>query len=296
VPARLDAAGNFSAAILLKVGENKITITAIDIYGNKATEDFTLQRTMLTDSAESSSSTMPELGRYYALVIGNNAYQDMPRLETAVNDAKEVEAVLRGRYGFETKLLLNAKRKEIIQALNEYRRKLEPNANLLIYYAGHGYRDSETEKAYWLPVDASKDNNSDWISADDVTTNVRGIPARHILVVSDSCYSGTLARESSSRLSSRYMQKLIESKSRTLMSSGGNEPVADGGGGGTHSVFANALLRGLDEIEKDVFTAEDLFHEYVREPVAGKSNQLPEYSTLRASGHEGGDFVFVRKK
>jgi len=119
MPARLDEAGNFSAEILLKVGENKITVTAIDIYGNRATEDFTLQRSVPTGSAEPSSLSTSGLGRFYALVIGNNAYQDMPRLKTAVNDAKEVEAALRGRYGFETKLLLDAKRKEIIQALNE---------------------------------------------------------------------------------------------------------------------------------------------------------------------------------
>ncbi|MCA1614056.1 MAG: caspase family protein, partial [Acidobacteria bacterium] len=52
----------------------------------------------------------PAAGRFHALVIGNNAYRNLRRLQTAENDAREVEALLRTRYGFRTKLLLNATR------------------------------------------------------------------------------------------------------------------------------------------------------------------------------------------
>ena len=69
--------------------------------------------------------------------------------------------------------------------------------------------------------------------------------------------------------------------------------VADGGSGG-HSVFANALLRGLTQIDKDVFTAEEIFHDFILEAVAGGASQTPEYNPIRSSGHESGDFVFVR--
>jgi len=82
---------------------------------------------------------------------------------------------------------------------------------------------------------------------------------------------------------------------RTLMASGGNEPVVDGGGRG-HSVFAQALLDGLRGMGEKVFTAGELFHQYIEERVAGKSEQTPEYNPLRNSGHESGDFVFVRKR
>jgi hypothetical protein len=65
-------------------------------------------------------------------------------------------------------------------------------------------------------------------------------------------------------------------KSRTPMASGGNEPVADGGGDGKHSVFANALVRGLQEMEQRQFTAAELFRSHVEEAVAGYANQTPE--------------------
>ena len=238
---------------------------------------------------------------FYALVIGNNAYQKVSNLRTAENDAKVVEATLREQYGFRTKLLLNATRQQIIAALNSYRRELDADSNLLIYYAGHGVNDKEIERAYWLPVDAEPDDNSNWISADDITSNIRGIPARHVLIVSDSCYSGTLSRglevvSSVPALRERYLQKMSAGRSRTLMASGGNEPVADDGGVGNHSVFASALVRGLQQTEKTQFTAAELYREYVEEPVAGRASQTPQYNPLRNSGHESGDFVFVRIK
>jgi len=127
-------------------------------------------------------------GHYYALVIGNDDYVSLPKLKTAAADAREVERVLRESYGFQTKLLLNATRGQIVAALSAYRRELSADANLVIYYAGHVYNDKDADKAYWLPVDATIDDVSNWIIADEITTGIRVIPARHVLVIADSCY------------------------------------------------------------------------------------------------------------
>lgn len=253
--------------------------------------------------AASQPSPQPQpagTGRYHALVIGNQAYTSLPRLKTAEVDARAVDALLREFYGFETKLLLDATRQQIVSAIYAYRRTLEPDANLLIYYAGHGIKDPEEEKAYWLPVDAARDDPSNWIIADEITTRIKVIPARHVLIVSDSCYSGTLTRGINASLPrpgerEQFLRRMQAGRSRTLMASGGDEPVADGGGG-THSIFANALLRVLREMDKDGFTAAELFRGHVEESVAGRAHQMPEYQTLRNSGHESGDFVFVRTR
>ena len=77
------------------------------------------------------------------------------------------------------------------------------------------------------------------------------------------------------------------------MASGGDEPVSDSGTDG-HSVFAYALLRALQQSSQSVFTASDLFYGSVRQQVAGKSDQLPQYSIIRNSSHDEGDFVFVK--
>ena len=113
-------------------------------------------------------------GRNFALVIGNNNYRDLPRLSTAVSDAEAIEQILNTQYGFQVEHLLDATREQILRALNTYRRTLPSDASLLIYYAGHGYNDRDVDKAYWLPIDAQADQNTNWISADDVTTDIRG--------------------------------------------------------------------------------------------------------------------------
>ena len=241
----------------------------------------------------------PRTEKKVALVIGNDAYLYVTPLKTATNDARSVQAVLQGRYGFETTLLLNATRSQIVSALNAYRRDLGPDSSLLIYYAGHGYYDEKMGKAYWWPVDAQDNDNTNWIGAEVITSNIKVTASRHVLIVSDSCYSGTLRGVSVPQNlnglntdRARTLLRLEQRPSRELMASGGNEPVADGGAGG-HSVFAGAFLSALERMPAAQFAAHELFDE-VRTFVAGNSAQLPEFDPLRDSGDNGGSFVFSR--
>lgn len=237
---------------------------------------------------------------YYALVIGNNDYSSMPKLETAAKDARAVARVLRESYGFQTKLLVNATRSQIVAALSAYRRELGAGASLLIYYAGRGRRQGREDKAYWLPVDAAPEDVTNRITADEVTAGIRDIPARHVLVVSNCCCPATLPgvlSASPSRPDEReqFLHKMSAGRSRTLMASCGEGPAADDDGSG-HSAFAAALLRGLRKMGGPRFTASELFVGHVLGSVASRTGQIPFYDTLRNAGHESGDFVFKRIK
>jgi hypothetical protein len=236
-----------------------------------------------------------DFGRYEALVIGNNAYANgLPGLKTATGDAQAVAQVLRSSYGMKVTLLLNATRGQIIGALAKYRQLLTWDDNLLIYYAGHGSYDQSADQGYWLPVDAAPGDPSNWVSNTDITSMLKAIQARHVMVVADSCYSGTLTRDADVEIKdSNYIQRMVEKKARTVMTSGGLEPVADSGGSG-HSVFAAAFIAVLQR-NPGVLDAQAFFAQ-VREPVVLAAPQTPEYSNLRFAGHEGGDFVFVRKQ
>lgn len=299
---QIDEKGNFQTEILLKPGPNNVIIEGIDIYNNKATKTFTLTRKpQVSKKPDPKEDILNIKGKYYAVIIGINNYKYLDSLQTAVNDAKEVERVLRDSYGFETISLINqrATRGNIVSELNKLRRKLSSDDKLLIYYAGHGHFDENTKKAYWLPVDAERSNDTNWIMAERITSNLKRIPARHILVVSDSCYSGTLTRTAKVDLFSKetrlnYINKILNKDARVLIASGGNEPVADSGGGG-HSVFAGAFIKALKQADKKVFLAEELFVGYIKESVAGKADQILEYSLIKNSGHDGGDFIFIKK-
>ena len=67
----------------------------------------------------------------------------------------------------------------------------------------------------------------------------------------------------------------------------------DGGGGG-HSVFAKAFMDALEE-NTSVLEGQALF-DRIKRPVALNSDQTPAYSDIRKSGHEGGDFMFVKRR
>ncbi|MBU0995330.1 MAG: caspase family protein [Proteobacteria bacterium] len=236
-------------------------------------------------------------GRFHALVIGNNQYSFLPELKSAENDARKVASALEELYGFKVTLLLNAKREDIILAFNKLRNSLTEEDNLLIFYAGHGLLDEKADEGYWLPVDAKNDNEINWVPNSYIATILKAIAAKHVLVVSDSCYAGKLSRSVESPPISlknlNYYKTIAHKKSRCVISSGGLEPVIDSGGKDGHSVFASSLIDTLAD-NKGIMEANMLFTK-VRHIVMLNSYQTPECSDLRNAGHVGGDFLFIRK-
>ncbi len=233
-----------------------------------------------------------DFGTYHALVIGNADYHSFPKLETTIKDATAVSNLLRDDYGFEVTTLLDATWAEMRQSLSQYRRTLAENDNLLIYYAGHGWQDKKAGEAYWMPVDAEADSDVYWISNATLSTTLRAIAARHVLIVADSCFSGTLVRGLSLQQDGgSYLEQLNSHRSRTAMTSGGVEPVADAGENG-HSVFANAFLSALAQ-NLGVIDATALFAQ-LRRPVMANADQSPSYGDIRMAGHDNGDFLFYR--
>src|SRR5579859_5210024 len=242
------------------------------------------------------SNDVALVGPYYALVIGNQNYKFLPPLQTPLKDAESVSSLLSDKFGFKTRLLRDATREQIIGAIFQYRASLPKNSNLLIYYAGHGYSDPESKVAYWLPVDAQRDNNANFISASDISADISVIPSQHILIVSDSCYSGDLSLSRDPAISpplamrDAAIAKMVQRRSRNILASGGNEPVSDGGTDG-HSIFAAVFLQTLIDMHEQQFSGGDIFAT-IQHRVGGRSQQLPQYSSINNSGHDGGDFVF----
>jgi hypothetical protein len=233
-------------------------------------------------------------GKYHALVIGSNDYDYLPKLKTAKADAEEIATILRRFYGFKVKLLTNATRDNILDALDVYRETLTTSDNLLLYYAGHGWLDKEASRGYWLPVDAKSNRRRDWLSTVDITDTLKALNAKHVLVMADSCYSGTLVR--GIRVQEHmpdYVRKVAKKRARLVMTSGGLEPVVDSAGG-DHSPFAAIFLRLLKS-NKGVMDGTKLFNK-MRRPVMLSADQTPEYSDVRKAGHDGGDFLFVRRR
>ncbi|MEZ5506596.1 MAG: caspase family protein [Gammaproteobacteria bacterium] len=246
------------------------------------------------------------LGTYHALIIGNNAYAEYPKLETALNDAVETEKVLRERYGFKTTLLRNASRYDILAALNKLRETLTENDNLLIYYAGHGEIDDTSNRGFWLPVDAKQDDPRTWISNVSISDILNTIKSNHVLVVADSCYAGTLSvaalprvdESISEEVQREWIAAMLNARARMVLTSGGVAPVMDNGGDG-HSLFARAFLETLRQ-NSGIIDGHSIYRDVLKR-VQTRAKQLdtrqtPEYAPARYAGHEAGEFFFNGRK
>jgi uncharacterized caspase-like protein len=202
-----------------------------------------------------------------ALAIGNQYYETLPDLDTAINGAEAVARMLDTKFGYKVTLLRNADRYETLSTLNRLRKELADKDILLVYYAGHGELDRVNLRGHWLPVDAEAQNTANWISDVSITDILNAMAVGHVLLIADSCYSGALTRSSLSQVESgqseearsHWLKTLSKMRSRTALTLGGLTPVLDGGGGG-HSVFAKSLLSVLRELN-DITGAQRVYRE-----------------------------------
>lgn len=311
-PVEPNAQGVFSHRITLYRALNPVSIVAIDNQGKRENLafNFSYERSQAAQPAAGTPRKTQDVeqvdidfGKYYALIIGNNDYETMIDLRTPINDAQQMAEVLETRYGVDTTVLLDANRYQILSALNDLRAKLTSKDNLLIYYAGHGVLDEVNMRGHWLPVDAEAENTANWISNVSITDMLNVIRAKQILVISDSCYSGSLTRSTSPRLEGakteveryNWLKTMVTKKARMVLTSGGLQPVLDSAGG-NHSVFAKALINVL-ESNNDILEGRRLYRE-VSARVAYSAaqvgfDQVPEYSPIRFAGHESGEFFLV---
>ena len=89
-----------------------------------------------------------------------------------------------------------------------------------------------------------------------------------------------------------YIDQMVNKKARVVLTSGGLEPVSDTGGG-NHSVFAKSFIQILNQ-NPGVLDGHQ-FYSTLRKKVMLNADQSPEYGEMRKTGHEGGDFLFVRR-
>ena len=239
-----------------------------------------------------------KLGSYRALIIGINNYQDtrIPDLETAVSDAKALADLLGEKYGFKVKLLLDRKasKEAIFKALRDLAKSTRHDDSVLIYYAGHGELDRLYDDGWWIPADAEAGNPLTYLDNVEVQKSMRSMKARHVLLIADSCYSGTLfgrARAMPSVITNKYYLDLYNEKSRWGMTSGNKEPVSDRGTGG-HSVFAYQLLKALKQTERQYTSTQEIYTR-IAPIVSNNSEQTPLCRPIRNTGDQGGEFVFV---
>ncbi len=90
------------------------------------------------------------LAKRVALVIGNDTYDSVPKLQKARNDAIAMGEALT-KMGFDVLSARDVGRRAMSRALSEFENKIEPGDVALLFFAGHGFAINGTN--YLLPVD-----------------------------------------------------------------------------------------------------------------------------------------------
>ena len=244
-------------------------------------------------------------GNYRALIIGNDQYMDeggvWNSLKTATRDAEAVANLLNDKYGFkDITLLKDATRKNILVALNELAQRVEPNDNVLVYYAGHGYLDETSKRGYWVPVDAKGEDKTSYIRNSTIRDEINIIAekTKHTLLISDSCFSGSLLRGGNRgtkkiERTNPYFIKVSNKKSVQILAAGGVEYVDDNYRNSGHSPFTYFLLNELRNNVDALLTMTELSNNVVK-AVANNVEQTPESGVLQGAGDELGEFIFAR--
>jgi len=241
---------------------------------------------------------------YHALVIGVGNYEKWPKLPNAVNDAKEVGAKLT-EMGFEVRLVLDPTAREMKTVMSEmvYEMGREENRALIFYYAGHGETETladKTKMGYIIPRDCPllgkdpKGFTTHAISMRDIESASLRIRSKHLLMLFDSCFSGSLFALV------RAVPHDITEKSalpvRQYITAGReDEQVPD------KSMFKRCFLIGLDgdaDLTGDGYITGSELGMYLSDKVVNYTHrqQHPQYGKINNPNLDRGDFIFVPKK
>ena len=294
--AYIDANGNFTKNVLLAVGNNSFIVTATDLKQNTSTKTFIIERKSQQQETVivNNNTNVLQTGKYYALIIGNNSYQDnaISSLNEPINDATKLYNVLTTQYTFEPQnvtLLKNATYVQMIEAFDNLSNTLTENDNLLVFYAGHGWWDEDKNLGYWLPTDARKSSTAFWIGNSRISDYMSSIKSKHTLLIADACFSGSIFKTRSAFSDAQpAINKLYELPSKTAMTSGNLKEVPD------KSVFLQYLVKRLNDNTEKYISADQLFASF-RIAVMNNSTTEPQFGTIQNAGDEGGEFIFIRK-
>jgi len=136
-------------------------------------------------------------GQNFLFAIGINQYHHFPKLNNAVKDVLSLSEILMAKYSFsQDKIVLlldeEATRNNILDFFRRIIKTVNNEDNVIIFFSGHGLYDNVLDEGYWLPVEARQDNVAEFISNTSIAGYIRAMKAKHVFLISDSCFSSHL--------------------------------------------------------------------------------------------------------
>ena len=130
---------------------------------------------------------------------------------------------------------------------------------------------------------------STWLPNKAVLEEISNIPSRHILLITDACFSGSVFKTRGLSEAPTAIKEMENKITRVAITSGNDTEVPD------ESVFMKYLIKALSENKESYLMAQKMFINHVLEAVMTETKTEPRYGTLEMAGHIGGDFIFIKK-
>jgi len=260
-------------------------------------------------SIDKTHTTKPEYRRKLLFSFGVNEYTHWNSLSSAVNDAIQLEKIFKEKLSFDETIVYKNEEfsKKSFESLikGKLYRDVHEDDLIVISFHGHGHSMTVDNKqlGFLVPPDAStKPNPDSLISTEDISNWTKYIPARHILLIFDCCFSGlSVMRNHNEILHSpeekgqktlrigRFYRKLranLSRKSRIIINAGlGHEKIADNIGGDnsalTHYIVNSPIIKNGSSC-----SVHQLFTNILTQ-VSSNHDQNPCMGYLK--GHEGTD-------
>ncbi|MCB2194358.1 MAG: caspase family protein [Bacteroidetes bacterium] len=221
----------------------------------------------------------------YALIIGNEDYQSYQtnlsaeqNVEFAVNDAKMFQEYCNKTLGipqeniiFETNIGV-VRMKQVFNQISSVIKNLNGEAEVIIYYAGHGHPDEVTKEPYLIPVDVSSNSLELAINLKDVYNQLTEYPSKKVVIFLDACFTGggrELGLLASRGVKIKPKENILTGNLVVFSASSGNQsalPYFDKG----HGMFTYYLLKKLQETSGRVSLGS--LDEYLHQNVSVKSS------------------------
>ncbi len=228
------------------------------------------------------------------IAIAIDIYDDTSfiNLKNCKSDINALVNVLSDLYHFDDIIIYTQKEQTTLSFIHSNLYDIFINSietdNILLLFAGHGEFNSTIGSSYWLCSDSKKNDLTSWFNLNDLLKFFNASSAKHIALISDSCFSGSIFE-----LKRGGGSKALEGKiSRQALTSGGIEKVSDGV---ETSPFNQVLVNVLNDNRSDLLSFTQLAEKTILNFSEIRS-QTPAFGSLSNSGDQGGSFFLKTKE
>lgn len=228
-----------------------------------------------------------------ALIMANEDYEMAAKVDNALNDGLAFREYCLKTLGlpgenvrYAANLTYGKMRKAINDAL-ELANAMGGNANLIIYYAGHGIPDNATKDAFLMPVDADGTDTQVCFSLKSLYNGINSASIKGCVVFLDACFSG--AQRDGDMIVAARAARLKPKEARpeghtVVISATSGDQAAFSHKAEQHGLFTYFLLKKLQESKGNVKLG-DLV-DYLQKNVELESrrvNNMPQTPTVSVS-------------